>query len=731
MQADQVETKEDLTLSKGNTGLVEVWTKEAENSNEYEKNWRGEAEKYFEIYKDQYNVGVNGSASELDSKRYNVFWANTQTLRPLVFSKLPKPNIVQRFNDEDEIAKLASEMMERVIDLYLSDSDAEDTIGKCRDDYLVGGRGVARVCYNPEEVYELEDGTEEIDTTSKKCYIEYWPWQDFRMSTEKEWSKLRWVAFRHYMSREELIEKFGEKGKNVALNKTRLDSLSKAPEDSLFKMAEVWEIWDKHAGEVLFATLGGGGVLLDKEEDPYKLKSFFPLPIPLGSKSDPSSLIPIPLYRYYKSQAEELNKVDARIKSLIEQCKATGIYNSIAEGSDIEALFNGADGTFTPLKGTGGLQKTSDMVLFKPLNEIILAIRELQQHKVEIINAIRDITGISDIVRGVSMASETATAQQLKGNFAISRIQPLQKEVEYWSRDLIRLLVELTMENYSIQELAQMTGLKIVDINTIASQAKDRLKVLVMEGQKQINPQDPQAQEKMDMLKQQAEQGFKETMKGPLEILKGYAATPEQLQQIDALIKNDKMRTFSIDVETDSTIRVDQQQEKQDRAEYIAAISQFSSAFFPLVQSGIVSQDAFQQFLMFISKPYKVGRTVEEALLKTDQEPKEKQPSAEEMLAQAQIQLNQQKLQLESQKAQSEASLKQQEIDIKKAAQLFEMEKHQDDMEFEDVNKQADRQHENVNKQADREAKTLDQIVKARTEVLNDTIRAANQPVDI
>lgn len=714
MQADQVETKEDLSLSKGNAGLVEMWTRELENSNNYEQKWRDEAEKYFNIYKDQYNSDYN------DSKRYNVFWANTQTLRPLVFSKLPKPNITQRFTDEDEIAKIASEMMERTISLYINDADAEDVIGKCRDDYLVGGRGVARVCYDPEEVIEMEDGTEEFDPTDKKCRIEYWPWEDFRMSTEKEWSKVRWIAFRHYKTREELIEDFGSKGKAVSLNKSRLDSLDKPNENELFKMAEVWEIWDKEAEEVIFATLGGDGVLLSKEEDPYKLRSFFPMPAPLGSKSDPCSLQPIPLYRYYKSQAEELNQVDARIKSLIQQCKATGIYNSVAEGSDVEALFNGEDGTFTPLKGTGGLQKASDMVLFKPLQEIILAIRELQQHKIEIINAIRDITGISDIVRGVSMASETATAQQLKGNFAISRIQPLQKEIEFWARDLIRLLVEMTVENYTTEELIEMTGLKIVDINTIASQARDRLKVLMMEAQKQISPEDPEAQQKMDILKQQAEKGFKETMKGPLEVLKGYAATPEQIQQIEALIKNDKMRTFSIDVETDSTIRVDQQQEKQDRVEYITAISNFTSAFFPLVQAQIITPEAFQQFMMFVSKPFKVGRNVEEALSTKDQQPEEKQPSAEEMLAQAQIQLEQQKLQLEAQKMQSDAQLRQQEIDIKKAEGLFKLEEHQDKMEFEDVNRQADR-----------DAKRLDMIVKARTEVLNDQIRNANQPTNI
>jgi len=713
MQADQVEKKEDLALSKGDAGLVEIWTKELENADEYEKDWREEASKYFEIYKDEQ------SALTTDSRRYNVFWSNTQTLRPLVFSRLPDPNITQRFLSENEVARISSEMMERMVDLYIKDSDAEDVISKCRDDFLVGGRGVARIVYDPEEVVELESGETELDSTDKRCRFQYVDWKDFRMSTETNWRDIRWVAFRHYMTREELVDDFGSKGKAVSLNKSRLDSLDEPAKNDLFKMAEVWEIWDKESRKVFFATIGGDGVLLDEEEDPYNLKNFFPIAMPLGSKSDPCSLLPIPLYRFYKSQAEELNRVDARIKSLIEQCKVTGIYNSVAEGSDIEALFNGNDGDFTPLKGTGGLQKASDMVLFKPLNEIIVAIRELQQHKIEIINAIRDITGISDIVRGVSVASETATAQQLKGNFAISRIQPLQKEVEFWIRDLIRLLIELTVEKYSIEELVEATGLKIVDIRRIEKEANDRLKVLSMEAQRQINPADPDAAEKMQMVQEQAKKGFEETMKVPLEELKGYAATPEQLVEIARMIKDDKMRTFSIDVETDSTIRIDQQQEKQDRIEYITAISNFSSSFFPMVQAGIITPEAFQQFLLFISKPFKVGRNVEESL-KQDTTPKEKPPTAQEMLAQAQIQLEQQKLQLEAQKAQTEAQLKQEELNIKKAEQLFEIEKHKDNLEFEDVNRAADR-----------EAKRVDMIVKARTEVLNDQIRNANQPTQI
>ena len=199
MQADsQVENKEDLTHSKGDAGLVEIWTKEIENADKYEKTWRKEADENFVVYN---NEGLR-------EDRYNVFWANTQTLRPLLFSRLPKTNIAQRFLDDSETNRVASEMMERSIDLYLKDSDAETVISKCRDDFLIGGRGVARVCYDPEEEIELEDGVKEMDASEKKCRIEYVDWKDFRMSPDKEWSKVRWIAFRHYKTREELVEDF-------------------------------------------------------------------------------------------------------------------------------------------------------------------------------------------------------------------------------------------------------------------------------------------------------------------------------------------------------------------------------------------------------------------------------------------------------------------------------------------------------------------------------------------
>lgn len=731
----QVESPKDLTNSKGASAIIDIWTKELENANKHEKNWRAEAQKYLNIYRDQHENNANTDTSE--SKRYNIFWSNTQTLRPLIFSKLPKSNITQRYLDKDEISRIASEMMERAINYFLEMNQAEKIFSKVRDDFLICGRGLAKIEFNPAEELEIdtevkdEDGTtkiaktKEIDEETKKIRLEYIDWRNFRMSTENEWKDIRWIAFRQLKTRDALIAEFGKKGEKVSLNYSSSSSNKNADKQSdknrLFSLGEVWYIWDKSSGRILCLSTGTDGVLLMNEDDDYNLQGFFPCPKPLGSDSDPSCLIPIPLYRMYKSQAEELNAVDIRIKNLIEQCKACGIYTSIAEQQDLQSLFTGEDGEMTPMKSTAPNMKVQDLVMFKPLEAIILAIRELNEQKINIINNIRDITGLSDIVRGITAPSETATAQEIKGNFAISRIQPIQKEFEIYVRDLIRLMAEMIVEKYSINELAKITNLKIVDIDAISEAAKLKLKQLLNEAQKLVNPDDPEKDQKMQELVVKAQEGYKKTMQKPLQDLKGYAVTPKQLKELDKLIKNDKLRSFAIDIETESTIRVDQQQEKQDRIEYLTAISNFTSSFGPMVQAGIMSKDTFKEFLLFISKPYKVGRNLEESLVEEeDLEPK--QPSAEEMLAQAEMQIKQQdiqlkaqKLQLDQQKISNDANLGQQKINVDKAKVMADMQQFEDTLEFEDVNKQADR-----------DAKTAEQVIKSRTELLNERIRQAN-----
>ena len=745
MNMNQIETQDQLTTASGERALVDIWRREIDNAKNYHEKSKETAKKFQEIYDCQENQ-IN-----YHTNNYPIFWSNTQVLKPLLFSKLPKINIAQANYNNDEIARVSSELVERLLNYLLKESDAENQIEKVRDSYLIQGIGIPRIVFIPPEPIEIktkvkkkikveqpkkenEDETSKIDTQedaqemeveeeetsydvdeSKKSFtIEFVDYQDFLKSTEKEWKKLRWIAFRKYYSRRELVEYFGKKGEKVPMTNNKYEYLQEEKED-LYKLCEVWEIWDKENKVCHFITFAGDGFVLSSEEDGYNLKNFFPIPMPMGL-NESSNLLPLPLYRQYKKHAENLSEIDDRIASLIKQAKFTGVYTSFAEQADVENIMNGEDGQFKPLKTTANIDDARKLIVFKPLAEIVNTITALRQEKISLKADIQEITGLSDIVRGYSVASETATAQQLKGNFAISRIQPLQKEVEFTIRDTLRLLAELAVEKYSVNELMELTGLKIHDVERIKEATQMKLDMQVQEAQSMLDPKDPQYQEKLQMLSVQAQAGYKKTMDKIIEDLKGFAIEYKDLGKLDKMLKNDKLRCINIDIETDSTIKIDQNQEKADRVAYIQTISSMVQAMAPVVQSGVVSKDALNEFIIFASKPFKVGRNLEN-FLRNDEEDV---PDAQEMLAQMEIQMKQQELQLRQQEVMGKLQIEQQKVDVEKAKLLNQQNEFETKIEFEDVNRQADR-----------ESKRLDLKVKAGTEIVNEQIRNANQPTQI
>ena len=129
--AQQIETQEYLVKSKGKYSLIDIWRAEIENSEKYHKESKKEGEEYLQIYENE------------DKQQHSlpIFWSNTQVLRPLLFSKLPKANIIQANYNDDEVARIGSELIERVISYFLKESDIENIIEKTRDSFLIKGIG--------------------------------------------------------------------------------------------------------------------------------------------------------------------------------------------------------------------------------------------------------------------------------------------------------------------------------------------------------------------------------------------------------------------------------------------------------------------------------------------------------------------------------------------------------------------------------------------------------------
>jgi len=133
---------------------------------------------------------------------------------------------------------------------------------------------------------------------------------------------------------------------------------------------------------------------------------------------------------------------------------------------------------------------------------------------------------------------------------------------------------------------------------------------------------------------------------------------PVTIDSVMELLRDGIQRRFRIDIETDSTVSGDEAQERNDRTQFIEATTKFVEAWGPIVQQQPIMSALAGELLLFGTRAFRVGRSLEEVIEETVEKldaqaamPKPPpQPSPED---QAKIQQAQIKAQAEAQKAQA------------------------------------------------------------------------------
>lgn len=155
---------------------------------------------------------------------------------------------------------------------------------------------------------------------------------------------------------------------------------------------------------------------------------------------------------------------------------------------------------------------------------------------------------------------------------------------------------------------------------------------------------------------------------------------PVTIDAVIQLLRDDRMRGFRIDIETDSLVESDQQAEKASANELIASIGGFFKEFGPIVAQMPPLAPMASQLLCFALRRYKVGAELEEIVEKSMQEvvqrlenPPPPQPDPTEQAKLEGIKTKAaaegNKAQVEGQIAQMEANFKQQEMAMKAQAE--------------------------------------------------------------
>ena len=626
------------------------------------KEWEGRADKIVKRYRDDQRSRNNPNA------KFNILWSNVQTITPAVFARLPRPDVSRRFRDNDPIGRVASMMLERALEYEIEHyGDYASAMKQSVQDRLLGGRGTAWVRYEPHITGEAggegegapDDGfqvTEDIDEAETEggiyrenqerieyecAPVDYVHWRDFGLTVARTWEEVTAVWRKVYMGRPALVERFGEE----LGGKIPLDTKPETSKTFNEKMGEgaseavVYEIWDKTTGEVIWLNKSMGKIL-DTRADPLQLENFWPCPKPMFSTLTTDSLIPVPDFVLYQDQARQLDTLADRIDGFIQALKVRGVYDA-SEPSLARLFTEGENNSLLPVKNygafseKGGLVGAINLVDIKPIAEgLNMAYQAMEQVK----GQIYEIMGIADIQRGQTDPNETLGAQIIKSNNASGRLKTMQHDVVNFATALLQIKAQIICQHFTDDTIVKISGAM------------------------QLSPQDQQL-------------------------------IPQALQ----LLKNEPAKNFRIEVTSDSMIYQDEQQEKQDRVEFLSAVSQFMQTALPVATQSPELTPLLMEMLKFGVTAFKAGKGMEGLIDETAdkfrqqakaQEGQPKPPSPEQQKMQMEMQIEQSKMQAEQQKMQMQQQIEQAKIEgqiqLEKAKQEYQAQENQLKFQLED-----------------------------------------------
>ncbi|MGE0007793.1 MAG: hypothetical protein AB7S92_19705 [Parvibaculaceae bacterium] len=529
-------------------------------------------------------------------REYRMFWANLEVLKPSIYSRPPSPVVVPRWQSGSELARKASEVLERALSLAFEETGLDAVMLQVRDDVATVGRGAAWI--------RLEAGE-----GGDRSVVEHVDRADFLHEPARKWEEVGWVARRAWLTRAEVRRRFGDEAARAVALKVPRDGKGEAlvPDHAGEPKAEIWEIWSKTKGCVVWVSPGLEEVL-DLKPPFLRLDRFFPCPRPAYATLERHSLVPVPDFYYYRDQLEEINELTARISALAEALRLKGFYPGGAGelGEAIEAALKDTsdNARAIPVANFAALGGASlrDSIIWLPIVEVANTISSLVLLRKQLIDDVYQITGLSDIMRGATDPNETLGAQQLKSQYGSIRIRDRQAELIRFARDLTRLSAEIMAENYTPSQFDAMAGMGLPSaaeiagrIEALGRRALDHLET----PQGLALRQDPEALA-----------AAKQGMDAEIEAL----AATITMDKVVSLLREQRLRPFVLEIETDSTIRPDENAEKQGRSEFLAALSGALQQLVPLVSREPAAAPFAAEILKFSVAPFRAGRGVQGAI---------------------------------------------------------------------------------------------------------------------
>ena len=578
------------------------WQAEFSAEEKRNREWRKQADQVTKRFLDkrkdqgpQYNIG----SAEF---RVNLFYSNTFIQMAFLYGQTPKVDVTRRFGDaNDDVARVAANILERMLNTSVeaNGGDFDTTIWANLQDHLVPGLGVARVRYEFASHEEVEANAvldpetgEELAAEVKRTVIDYEDaplqyvnWRHFHWGHAGMWVDVPWVAYDVYLTREQADRRFGPlKGRSLTykqhnIGNEEFDTNNPDLADPA-KTALIKEIWDSKTLSAQWYHEDYPG-MLDIQDDPLRLEGFFPTPPPFIANTSTDLFYPTSYFMLAQDLYNEVDQLSTRINIITNAVRVGGVYDA-TYSDELRNALSSIENDLIPVKNwaqlaeRGGLDKIVD---FFPTMEIAQVLDKLREMRVEAINLLYQVNGLSDILRGSGEKYEGVGKARLKAQIGSVRVRALQTALECWASQLLSLKAEVICKHFDAETIIEQSNI------SFSHDATD----------------------------------------------------PNLIVQAIQLLKNYGASLWRIRIKPDSMAMIDWEVMKNDRSEFLTALATYLQSAAPLMEAMPQSVPAVMELLKFGLAGFKGSEEIETVLdqaianaTKTLSQPQPQQPSPEE-----------------------------------------------------------------------------------------------------
>lgn len=502
-------------------------------------------------------------------QRYPAWYSIYKIRQPLVLSRIGTPIGKDTTQDgNDNIGATAAICLERLATSLARSFDFFGVMCAARDDFLTTNFGLVRGYYERDEIKQAvreyitpqkvpgsEDVTfydskgkevftdqimeddegyfieldEVVDVENERICLEPVLYSDVLLDPDiRRFARCKRLAFVLYYSEQEFKEVFGVKAWNDIPKEPLPGADESIPKRQNIKVYEYWDLYER---DVLWWAENGTGFIKpliypDEDEDTeaeenglYSLNDFFPCPEPLTINSPTDDFWPIPEFAQVKSIIDDIHGIFGKMFQLTKAIRPRFLFDASVEG--LKAGLNeaatgegiGIDNLASNLAGGDGDLRR--FVQYVPVADMIEGLNQLYTALEQRLNVLYKITGTGDLLQGITTenSGKTLGERQIEEKYSTNQLYEPQRKMAEFVRAGYELMCELALKNFK----------------------QESLDTYIM----------PQTLEPNDQRRYRAALG---------------------------MLKQDKKR-FRIELETDSTIALNERYDNQIRMEFVNALT--------------------------------------------------------------------------------------------------------------------------------------------------------------